>query len=261
MCNTRGVETERRGPVTNVSALLTVDRNSPVPLYFQVAEGLQRLIRTDALPVGSRLTNEIEMADSLGVSRPTMRRAIQYLVDRGQLVRKRGVGTQVVRTKVNRSLELTSLHDDLRLAGRMPTTRVLLAGLVQADETVADSLGVPLRTEVLQLRRLRLADDEPIALLTNYLPPGLIDVSPEQLETEGLYDVIRATGTHIRVADQTIGAAMATTAEAKLLGERKGAALLTMRRIAYDDVGRAVEFGTHLYRSSRYNFSLTLVER
>jgi DNA-binding GntR family transcriptional regulator len=66
---------------------------------------------------------------------------------------------------------------------------------------------------------------------------------------------------HIRVADQTIGAVNATSQDAALLGERKGAALLSMRRIAYDDVGQAVEYGTHLYRASRYSFSLTLVER
>lgn len=252
---------EAAEPIADVSTMLTIDRNSPVPLYFQVAEQLQKLIHTDALPTGSRLTNEIAMADQLGVSRPTMRRAIQYLVDRGQLVRKRGVGTQVVRTQVNRSLELTSLHDDLRLAGRAPTTQVLFAGPVPADEAVADALGVPRGTDVLQLRRLRSADDEPIALLTNYLPLGLVDATAETFEKSGLYDLIRATGTHIRVADQTIGAAPASAAEAKLLGERKGAALLAMRRIAYDDVGRAVEYGTHLYRASRYSFSLTLVER
>ena len=138
---------------------------------------------------------------------------------------------------------------------------MLFAGPVDADDEVARSLSVPPGSEVLELRRLRFADQEPIALLTNYLPAGLIDPDPRLFETTGLYDVIRATGTHIRVADQTIGAAIATTQQAMLLGERKGAALLTMRRIAFDDLGNAVEFGNHVYRSSRYSFSLTLVER
>jgi GntR family transcriptional regulator len=232
-----------------------------VPLYYQVAQELQRLIECEALPAGSKLHNEIAMADQLGVSRPTMRRAIQYLVDRGLLVRKRGVGTQVVRGQVSRSLELTSLFDDLKKAGRNPRSQVLHAGLVEADEAVADALGLPVGGEVFELRRLRLADDQPIALLTNHLPPNLLSAPAQAFESTGLYDMIRAAGIHIRVADQTIGAMNASSQEASLLGERKGAALLSMRRVAYDDVGRAVEYGTHLYRASRYSFSLTLVER
>lgn len=245
----------------DVASLLSIDRTSPVPLYFQVAQELERLIRSDTLPAGTKLENEIALADRLGVSRPTMRRAIQYLVERGLLVRKRGVGTQVVRSPVNRSLELTSLYDDLRQAGRRPRTQVLSAGEVEAEEAIADALGVPPGADVFRLRRLRYADDEPIAVLTNYLPRDLLDVEPEAFERSGLYEVIRGAGVHIRVADQSIGAKNASAGEARLLGEKAGAALLTMTRVAYDDLGRAVEYGTHVYRSSRYAFSLTLVER
>jgi DNA-binding GntR family transcriptional regulator len=241
--------------------MVSIDRASPVPLYYQVAQELQRLIESEALPPGSKLVNEIAMADRLGVSRPTMRRAIQYLVDRGLLVRKRGVGTQVVRGQVSRSLELTSLFDDLKKAGRNPSSQVLQARIVEADDAVADALGLTVGDDVFQLRRLRLADDQPIALLTNHLPPHLLTAPAQAFETTGLYDLIRSAGVHIRVADQTIGAVNATSQDAALLGERKGAALLSMRRIAYDDVGQAVEYGTHLYRASRYSFSLTLVER
>nr|BFE71558.1 hypothetical protein GCM10020092_048590 [Actinoplanes digitatis] len=73
-----------------------VDRTSPVPLYFQVASRLQELIERGEIGVGARIENEVDLAERLGVSRPTTRRAIQYLVERGMLVRKRGVGTQVV---------------------------------------------------------------------------------------------------------------------------------------------------------------------
>ena len=81
---------------------VALDRTSPIPLYFQVATRLQQLIEDGVMPVGGRLENEVELADRLGVSRPTMRRAIQYLVERGMLVRKRGVGTQIVHPKVRR---------------------------------------------------------------------------------------------------------------------------------------------------------------
>src|SRR3954462_7531166 len=129
--------------VDTVVSRLTVDRSSPVPLYFQVAQELQRLIDTEALPAGTRLTNEIEFADRLGVSRPTMRRAIQYLVDRGLLVRKRGVGTQVVHPKVRRPVRLTSLYDDLLKSGRSPRTEIQSLELIPATAPVAEALGIP----------------------------------------------------------------------------------------------------------------------
>src|SRR2546423_13521234 len=99
---------------------IRVDRSSPVPLYFQVAQHLEHLIESGEIPTGTRLENEIDLADQLGLSRPTMRKAIGYLVDRGLLVRKRGVGTQVVHAKVRRQVELSSLYDDLVKSRRGP---------------------------------------------------------------------------------------------------------------------------------------------
>jgi DNA-binding GntR family transcriptional regulator len=246
---------------TSAVAGIAVDRTSPVPLYFQLAQELQRLIASGEIEAGTRLDNEIVLADQLGVSRPTMRRAIQYLVERGLLVRKRGVGTQVVRTSVQRPLELSSLYDDLVLAGRRPRTTVLAVDTGPAEDEVATALGIDPGSPVVHLQRLRLADDEPIALMANYLPADLLDLTTADLETRGLYELLRMAGVHIRIANQSIGARNATSAEARLLGETRGAALLTMTRTAYDDVGRAVEYGTHVYRGSRYAFSLTLVER
>lgn len=247
--------------MARVAPAVVVDRGSPVPLYFQVAEQLQRQIEQGGLPAGTMLENEIALAGQLGVSRPTMRRAIGFLVDRGLVVRKRGVGTQVITDKVRRPLQLTSLFEDLVAAGRKPTTRVLELSVHPATEAVAAALAIPDGADVIRVVRLRLANDEPIALMTNDLPLGHLDLDEVDLEETGLYQALRAAGTHIRVADQTIGAVNADAAQARLLGERRGAALLTMTRTAYDDQGRPVEHGTHLYRASRYAFSLTLVER
>jgi len=226
---------------------VTVDRRSPVPLYFQVAQQIEQAILSGSLAPGSKLPNEIVLADQLSLSRPTMRQAIRYLVDKGLLVRKRGVGTQVVQTQVRRSLELSSLHDDLTRAGQQPSTQVRDLRVVAAPDAVAEALGLPTGTDV--------------ALMTNYLPTGLLSLSPADLEAHGLYQLMRAAGIHLRVAQQTIGARRATARQARELGEAKGAALLTMTRTAYDDVGRAVEYGSHLYRASRYSFELTLIER
>jgi len=238
-----------------------LDRSSPVPLYFQVAEQISEAIRRGDLAPGSRLDNEIQLADRLGLSRPTVRQAIQYLVDKGLLVRKRGVGTQVVHGQVKRSVELTSLYDDLRRAGQEPATRVISLETVPADEEVAGLLAVPAGTEVLRMERLRFASGEPLALLHNYLPVGLAPLTAEALEQRGLYELLRAAGVRMRVANQRIGARAATSAEARLLEERRGAPLLTMVRTTYDDQGRVVEHGSHVYRASHYSLEVTLIER
>ncbi|QXJ20226.1 GntR family transcriptional regulator [Actinomadura graeca] len=236
-----------------------VDRGSPVPLYFQVARQLEEAIRTGELPPGARLENELELASRYRLSRPTVRQAIQHLVDQGLLVRRRGVGTQVVRSPVRRPIELSSLYDDLAAAGAEPRTRVLELGPVPADEEAAGRLGVAPGTEVLRMRRLRSTGGEPLALMTNVLPVGLIDITSAHLEEHGLYETLRDAGVNLRIAHQTIGARAATAAEARLLDERRGTPLLTMTRTAYDDKGAAAEYGCHVYRADRYTFSHTLV--
>jgi DNA-binding GntR family transcriptional regulator len=237
---------------------LVIDRASPVPLYFQVAQHLEQLIESGVYPPGTRLDNEILLADQLGLSRPTMRRAIEYLVDRGLLVRKRGVGTQVVQPKVRRPVELSSLFDDLRASGREPRTEVLGFDVQHPTEAVAETLGIRSDQDVYVLERLRYTGDEPLSIMHNYIPTSILHLSQEALASHGLYDLIRAAGVNLKIATQSIGGRSARAAEARLLDEKPGAPLLTMTRVAYDDAGRAVEYGSHIYRASRYTFELTL---
>ena len=234
-----------------------LDRSGGATLHEQISRHIEGLIRSGELPPGARIEKEVAMAARLGVSRPTARRALQDLVDRGLLIRTRGVGTQVAPELIRRPMELTSLYDDLASAGRAPQTVVLDHAVVPASAVVAGKLGVPQDTPVVEVRRLRSADGEPLAILTNYLRT---DVAPsaEELATMGLYNAMRAHGVQVRVARQTIGARLATTAEARVLEERPRAALLTMERLALDASNTVVEYGTHVYRASRYSFDTTL---
>jgi DNA-binding GntR family transcriptional regulator len=244
--------------VSRAALPIRVDRSSPVPLYFQVAQHLEQMIESGELPMGTRLENEIDLADQLGLSRQTMRRAIEYLVGRGLLLRKRGIGTQVVQAKVTREVELTSLYDDLAKTGRDPSTTVVSFSTEPAPDALAAELGLAAGTPVYVFERLRFAGAEPLALMRNHVPEHLMRLSAADLEEQGLYNLFRANGISMRIAKQSIGARAATAAEARALGERKGAPLLTMERSAYDEQGRAVEHGRHLYRASRYCFDLTL---
>jgi DNA-binding GntR family transcriptional regulator len=237
---------------------VALDRTSPVPLYFQVASRMEQLIESGELPAGGRLENEIELAERLGVSRPTMRRAIQYLVERGMLVRKRGVGTQIVHPKVRRPVELSSLHDDLTKSGQRPRTEIRSFHIEPVADHVAELLGVEPGSEVARFERLRFSGGEPLALMTNVVPVGVLAMSQADLEQHGLYQLLRAAGRVPRMANQVVGARAATAAEARLLGDASGAPVLTMTRTAWDASGVGVEYGSHIYRASRYSFELTL---
>jgi GntR family transcriptional regulator len=162
---------------------------------------------------------------------------------------------------VRRSLELTSLYDDLEAAGQAPTTEVVRTETVPAPPGVAAALGVPEGAEVIALERLRRTHGLPVALLSNHLPSGLLDLDADRLEATGLYRMMRAAGITLHSARQTVGARSATAEEASRLDEKEGAALLTMQRTAYDDTGRAVEYGSHIYRASRYSFDFQLLVR
>ncbi|MFH0522190.1 GntR family transcriptional regulator [Streptomyces sp. M41] len=243
------------------SLTFALDRGSPVPLYYQLAQQLEEAIEHGVLAPGHLLGNEVDLSVRLGLSRPTVRQAIQSLVDKGLLVRRRGVGTQVVHSQVKRPLELSSLYDDLEAAGQGPTTRVVRNEVVPATADVAAALGIAEGTEVTALERLRSTHGQPVAILCNYLPAGLLDLGTARLESTGLYRMMRAAGITLHSARQTVGARSATAEEAERLDEKEGAALLTMQRTAYDDTGRPVEYGTHLYRASRYAFDFQLLVR
>ena len=147
-----------------------LDRSSPVPLYYQLAQAIEAAIRDGELAPGDRFENELALAKRLTLSRPTTRRAIQELVDKGLLVRKRGVGTQVVQNPVHRRVELTSLFDDLARAGQEPTTQLLDYRVGPPDEEVARELnladgprgGVD-PSAALRQRRAARGDDQPSA--------------------------------------------------------------------------------------------------
>lgn len=238
-----------------------LDRAGPVPLYFQVARRLESAIKSGQIAPGARLENEIEIGHRLGLSRPTIRRAIQELVDMGLVVRRRGIGTQVVQGEVTRQVELTSLFEDLASARRHPSTRVLVHDVRPAAEDVAEHLGVPVGSPVLYLRRLRSTDGTPVALMENYLAEVHTDITPDQLESHGLYQILRSRGVTIRVAKQRIGARREHGDEARLLEIERRSPLLTMQRTAFDASGRAVEFGVHCYRPDMYSFETTLVAK
>jgi DNA-binding GntR family transcriptional regulator len=239
---------------------ITLERNSPVPLYYQLAQSIEQAIHSGILAPGDRLENELSLTSRLGLSRPTARQAIQELVKKGLLVRKRGVGTQVVRSKFSRDERLSSLYDDLAAAGKTPSTQLLEFGPVELNDELRESVDAAEvgGNQLLRIRRLRLADDVPLAVLTNYLPPRF-RLSEDDLRARGLYECLRTLGVNLKIAHQRINARLMSEEEAALLDEEMPAACLAVDRVAYDDTGQFVEFGRHIYRATQYAIQSSLV--
>ncbi|MBF0697014.1 GntR family transcriptional regulator [Actinomyces bowdenii] len=236
---------------------ITIDRSSRVPLHTQISEPLAALILNGTLTPGTRLEDELSMAKRLKVSRPTARQALQHLVDRGLLKRRRGAGTIVSPPHVHRPMELTSLLSDLVAAGHSTSTTLLDYHRHPASAEEAQHLETEPGTAVVTFERIRLADGEPIAVLRNLMPAAVAPTEAE-LAASGLYDALRAHDIIPTTAKQIIGARNATPKEAELLHERRRAALLTAIRITYDQAGQVIEYGQHIYRASRYSFETSL---
>jgi DNA-binding GntR family transcriptional regulator len=236
-----------------------LDHASRLPIFAQIAEQLKLQIDDGRLPAGSLLGNEIQFAAQLSVSRPTVRRAIELLVEEGLVARRRGIGTVVLPNRIRRRLAVPSLYDDLKASGRHPKTRVLSISQEQRNGDVVAMLGVGGDETVLRISRLRYADGVPLAVMTNWVPADIFEPDPDELEQTGLYELLRAAGAVLKVVDETVGARLAGKREARLLEIKPREAVLTLSVVAYGATGRAVDVGRHVYRADRYSFDITHV--
>lgn len=232
---------------------LHVRRDSPVPLYHQVAVHLRALIASGDLSAGTLLPNEIELARTFALSRPTMRQALDELVRDGLISRRRGIGTVVTPREFHRNAQLTSVHDDLVAAGREPATQVLSIRVEPGRADVASAMVLDGDdTDVVAVTRLRSADREPLVVMRNWLPLRYADLTATMLEAGGLYHVMRERGDVPVTARKEISAVGAATYEAGLLGVRRGTPLLRVRHVGYDAARCVIDVGDHLYRGDAY---------
>ena len=238
-----------------------LDRSSGVPLYRQLALRLRQGILSGVLCGGARLPNDMVLAQRYRVSRLTVGRAILQLDDEGLLVRHWGRGTEVVHRHVDRPLALNSLLDDLAAGESVPHTTVLTNEVITPPASIATRLDIRPVEPVLHLRRISTVGTEPLAILDNYLPRSRVNLEPADLSESGLYRAMRNAGVQMRVADQRISARPGSADECRLLCEPVHSPMMTMQRLTHDSSGSPVEWGEHVYRASRYEFTITLQAR
>ena len=241
----------------------SIDTGSSIPLYAQVKDCVGGLIERGRLVPGQQLPGEHELCRHFGVSRPVIRQAIQDLVYAGRLVRLRGKGTFVAEPKISEGLvqRLVGFHQDMRDHGRETISRVLRFGVVSAPSHVARMMGIRPRQKVILLDRLRYVLDEPIVLVSTYLPYPLCEpLLKEDLSRQSLYMVLgRKYGLTIARGRRTIEAVPANPEQSRLLQIKPGTPLLSLESISYLPDGRPLEYYYALHRADRSRFEVELV--
>ncbi|WP_432842157.1 GntR family transcriptional regulator [Dactylosporangium sp. CA-092794] len=231
----------------------------PTPKHVAITNALREECRD--LPVGSRLPAEKELATRFGVSRMTVRQALDALAAEGRVERAPGLGTFVRRPTVAMGPGLTSFTEDMRRRGLRPSSRLIALEQVAAPADVADDLGVPAGTPVMRLERLRFADDEPMCLEEGHLPIRFERLL-EGADLEGsLHRILASAGVIVDSAGRRVRAAAAPSRDAQLLRLSTGAPALEIIDIFYDTNGRAVQRSHSRYRADRYEVMSDLHRR
>jgi GntR family transcriptional regulator len=239
-----------------------IDTRSPRPLYEQIKEYLLGQIQAGTYRPGDRIPSERELAQKLGVSRLTVHQAVKDLQQGGVLVAYVGKGTFVSPQTLQQQLEaLTSFTEEMRSRGHSPSSRVLSTHQEAAPDDIARMLQLRPGTQLHVLRRLRLADGQPMALETSYivaaLCPGLLEKFDFAIES--LYRVMRQEyGLQLGTAEQTIESRGALREEAEALDIRLHTPLLFMTRVLYAEDGTPLEYVRSAYRGDRYKFHVVL---
>ena len=225
------------------------------PRYVQLRRRLEEGIGAGVLLPNSSLPPEREMAEITGLSRVTVRKAIQELVREGLVEQRQGSGTFVREPvlRMEQSLSrLTSFTDDMAGRGMDTTSRWLERGVFAPTPHEAAVLGLSQDQEVARIYRLREAGGRPMALERASLP---LDVLPNPLEVKtSLYEVLERLGNMPVRAVQKISAINLEAREAGLLGVAEGAAGLNIERTSYLEGGRVAELTRSLYRGDAYDF-------
>lgn len=251
----------------DIKTLYQVDKSSPVPMYFQIKQEIIKLIKSNIYATGEQLPTEMEFCKALDISRPTIRQALQELINEGYIYRQKAKGTFVSKPKVEGFFfkQLASYNDEMHQLGLTPSTNVLLQEVEEANEEVVEALKLTENRKVLHLVRLRFADGEPMVHVHTYIPCSVFPKISEydfSQQNMSLYDLMENEyQIPIAYVDRTIEASLATNDIATLLQIEEKQAIYTVTTISYNSDDIPTEYSIAKYRGDRNKFSIRLVKQ
>ncbi|HET7658643.1 MAG TPA: GntR family transcriptional regulator, partial [Bacillales bacterium] len=212
-----------------------VDKQSPLPIYFQLEEAIKHRIENGDWSPGDMIQSEREFAEQHKISRMTVRQAINNLVNDGYLYRQKGRGTFVAMKKFEQKLPvLTSFTEDMKTRGMKAGSKLIRFKIIPSVVEMAEELKIPLYDPIYEIQRVRLADDLPMALETTAIPANLVHGLTEEHAKGSLYEYIEENlSSPIHSAKQMIEASAARESESEYLGIKKGSPVLLIQRTTY----------------------------
>lgn len=240
--------------------LVIVDKNSPIPLYYQVKEDIINKIKKDDLKVGDKIAGEHELKDIYGVSQITIRKALSELVNEGYLYRVQGKGTYVAERKVNRLLNLMSFTEEMRQRGFEPGVKLLEVEMIR-DPLKAEQLEVSRNSNILKVKRLRLADGIPVALQTSYLSESILEIDDVKdfEKKKSLYKILTSKGVvPYKAKEQYNVLKMDDKKICNMLNIKKGDAVFWVKRRTYTEDDKLFEYAESILRGDKYAIEVEL---
>ncbi|KRM95943.1 GntR family transcriptional regulator [Liquorilactobacillus aquaticus DSM 21051] len=227
------------------------------PIYIQIHNDIKRSIESGKWQIGDRIPSERELAVNFGVSRMTLRQAVQTLVEEGILERHVGSGTYVARQKVQEKMSgVTSFTELTKAQGKIPSSKTISYHIATPSLSEMEKLQLNEKEPVLRMERIRYADETPICFEVATVPQALVKKYNKEQVTSSLYRVLEENGYAIGHAEQTVSAMLASEKIADYLEVRRGDAILRLRQITNLSNGQPFEYVRTQYVGERFEFYL-----
>jgi len=241
----------------------SINFESHIPYYIQLIDILKEKVQQAEWVPGDQIPGEQDLCEYYQISRTVVRQALRELEYEGVISRQKGKGTFISLPKISEGLvqKLTGFYQDMVERGLKPGSKVLHQNVSPASEKVARFLNIKPDEKVVDIQRLRFINDEPIQLVTTYIPfeicPGLASVD---LTNRSLYEYLeKECGIFIAKGHRYIEAVLANDHEATLLGIERGAPLLMLDSVSFSENGQPIEYYHALHRGDRSRFEVELV--
>jgi GntR family transcriptional regulator len=239
--------------------IFSINHESPLPLHIQVEEILRGLIIDPEYQNGKLFPNEVDIAKRLGISRNTVRQALNKLVHEELLTRKKGVGTKVATNNITTKLDKwSSFTLEMHEKGVLFKNYDISTEWVEADEQISTLFGVSKGTKVFKLERLRGLDAGPIVHFISYFHPR-VGLTGNEDFSKPLYEMLeRDHHTVVAVSKEEISATLADERLAKILHMKAGEPILLRKRIVCDPGDRLIEFNLGYYRADGFTYAIDI---
>lgn len=235
-----------------------IDKKSPIPVYFQLKNIISDKIKAGEFPEGGLIPSERDLGENLGISRMTVRQALSQLVSEGVLYREKGKGTYVSKSKIVQR-NIMSFSDTVRNKGLTPSTNVLHFEKISDRTDIKEILGLQENESLYNIKRLRLANDLPIAIEEVFIPERYCPQLEKHDLKSSLYKLLKEEySLVINYMDNSIEAARATKKERKLLGLEDSIPVLHISSVSHNDAGMKLFYEKDVYRSDEYNYNVRI---